>query len=123
MENEKSGMKISLNGPAFEEFKDDFDSALTDTITKMLKNGDSEGTVTGKIKISLENHVNDLGTIYIEPVFVHTVSGSVTQKCGIKGKMAGAFTLESDPESSGYLLKEPATAQTSMEDYAAGRKH
>ena len=37
MENEKSGMKISLNGPAFEEFKDDFDSALTDTITKMLK--------------------------------------------------------------------------------------
>ncbi len=114
----KSNMKVCLDGPVFENFKADFDAVLKDTLTKMLKNGISEGTVTGKIKITLETHTNDFGVPYLAPVFEHKVSGTATQKLDLTGTTDDEFSLETDAESGDFVLNEPERAQTRMDDFA-----
>lgn len=115
-------MKVCLDGPVFEKFKSDFDAVLKDTLTKMLKNGISEGSVTGKIKIILETRANDFGVPYLAPFFDHKVSGSTTQKLDLTGTTDDEFCLETDAESGDFILNEPERAQTRMDDFAAGRR-
>ena len=113
--------KVCLDGAIFEEFKSNFDTVLKDTLTKMLKNGIPDGSVTGKIKIILETRTNDFGVPYLAPFFDHKVSGSTTQKLDLTGTTDDAFSLETDLESGDFVLKEPETAQTRMYDFAAGK--
>lgn len=115
-------MKVCLDGPAFEKFKSDFDAVLKDTLTKMVKNSIPEGSVTGKIKITLETRPNDFGVLYVAPLFEHKVSGSTTQKLDLTGTTDDTFSLETDLESGDFVLKEPKTAQTRMYDFAAGKR-
>lgn len=114
--------KVCLDGAIFEEFKSDFDTVLKDTLTKMLKNGIPEGSVTGKIKISLETRTNDFGVPYLAPIFEHKVSGAATQKLDLTGTTDDEFCLETDAESGDFILNEPERAQTQMDDFAAGRR-
>lgn len=113
--------KVCLDGAIFEEFKSDFDTVLKDTLTKMLKNGIPEGSVTGKIKISLAR-TNDFGVPYLAPIFEHKVSGAATQKLDLTGTTDDEFCLETDAESGDFILNEPESAQTRMDDFAAGRR-
>ena len=115
-------MKVCLDGPVFEKFKSDFDAVLKDALTKMLKNGISEGSVTGKIKIILETRANEFGVPYLAPFFDHKVSGSTTQKLDLTGTTNDEFCLETDAESGDFILNEPERAQTRMDDFAAGRR-
>lgn len=116
--------KVCLDGAIFEEFKSDFDTVLKDTLTKMLKNGIPEGSVTGKIKITLETRTNDFGLPYLAPIFEHKVSGAATQKLDLTGTTDtdDEFCLETDAESGDFILNEPESAQTRMDDFAAGRR-
>lgn len=114
--------KVCLDGAIFEEFKSDFDTVLKDTLTKMLKNGIPEGSVTGKIKITLETRTNDFGVPYLAPIFEHKASGAATQKLDLTGTTDDAFSLETDLESGDFILNEPESAQTRMDDFAAGRR-
>ena len=114
--------KVCLDGSIFEDFKADFDLVLKDTLTKMLKNGISEGSVTGKIKITLETRTNDFGVPYLSPIFDHKVSGAATQKMDLTGTTEDEFCLETDAESGDFILNEPERAQTQMDDFAAGRR-
>ena len=111
-----------MDGAIFEEFKSDFDTVLKDTLTKMLKNGIPEGSVTGKIKISLETRTNDFGVPYLAPIFEYKVSGAATQKLDLTGTTDDEFCLETDAESGNFILNEPESAQTRMDDFAAGRR-
>ena len=115
-------MKVCLDGPVFEKFKSDFDAVLKDTLTKMVKNSISEGSVTGKIKITLETRANDFGVPYLAPIFEHKVSGAATQKLDLTGTTDDEFCLETDAESGDFILNEPESAQTRMDDFAAGRR-
>ena len=115
-------MKVCLDGPVFEKFKSDFDAVLKDTLTKMVKNSISEGSVTGKIKITLETRANDFGVLYVAPLFEHKVSGAATQKLDLTGTTDDEFCLETDAESGDFILNEPESAQTRMDDFAAGRR-
>ena len=126
--------KVCLDGAIFEEFKSDFDTVLKDTLTKMLKNGIPEGSVTGKIKITLETRTNDFGVPYLAPIFEHKVSGALapifehkvsgaaTQKLDLTGTTDDEFCLETDAESVDFILNEPESAQTRMDDFAAGKR-
>lgn len=114
--------KVCLDGAIFEEFKSDFDTVLKDTLTKMLKNGISKGSVTGKIKISLETRTDDFGVPYLAPIFEHKVSGVATQKLDLTGTTDDEFCLETNAESGDFILNEPESAQTRMDDFAAGRR-
>ena len=111
-------MKVCLDGPVFEKFKSDFDAVLKDTLTKMVKNSIPEGSVTGKIKITLETRTNDFGVPYLAPFFDHKVSGSTTQKLDLTGTTDDEFCLETDAESGDFVLNEPERAQTRMDDFA-----
>ena len=115
-------MKVCLDGPVFEKFKSDFDAVLKDTLTKMVKNSIPEGSVTGKIKITLETRTNDFGVPYLAPIFEHKVSGATTQKLDLTGTTDDEFCLETDAESGDFILNEPESAQTRMDDFAAGRR-
>ena len=114
--------KVCLDGAIFEEFKSDFDTVLKDTLTKMVKNSIPEGSVTGKIKITLETRPNDFGVLYVAPLFEHKVSGAATQKLDLTGTTDDEFCLETDAESGDFILNEPESAQTRMDDFAAGRR-
>lgn len=114
-------MKVCLDGPVFEKFKSDFDAVLKDTLTKMVKNSSPEGSVTGKIKITLETRPNDFGVLYVAPLFEHKVSGSTTQKLDLTGTIDDEFCLETDAESGDFILNEPERAQTQMDDFAVGK--
>ena len=115
-------MKVCLDGPVFEKFKSDFDAVLKDTLTRMVKNSIPEGSVTGKIKITLETRTNDFGVPYLAPIFEHKVSGAATQKLDLTGTTDDEFRLETDAESGDFILNEPESAQTRMDDFAAGRR-
>lgn len=52
MERLFNGLALSLDADTLQDFKEDFQAVLADTITKMLKNGETEGTVSVKLKIS-----------------------------------------------------------------------
>ena len=117
MENTFNGMEVSLESNAFCDFKQCFQNVVTDTIQKMLKNEESEGTVTAKIKISLCNQVNDLGVPYKEPLFSHEVTGAVQQKQTLKGALGGDYSLEFDVQRNAFVLRPADVAQTKMDDY------
>lgn len=105
MESTFNGLPLSLESDTFFEFKQGFQGVLTDTLRKMLKNNESEGTVTAKIKISLINRVNDLGVPYFEPLFAHEITGAVQQKQTQKGTLSGDYSLEFSPEKNAYVLR------------------
>ena len=117
MENAFNGLTISLESDTFCDFKQGFQDVITDTITKMLKNNESEGTVTAKIKIQLCSRVNELGVPYKEPVFTHEITGAVQQKQTSKGTLCGDYSLEFSPEKNAYVLRPADVAQTKLDDY------
>ena len=53
MERLFNGLVLSLEADTLHDFKTDFSNVLTDTLAKMQKAGETEATVTAKIKITL----------------------------------------------------------------------
>lgn len=83
----------------------------------MQKAGETEATVTAKIKITLYSRVNDLGVPYSEPLFVHEVTGSVPQKQTVKGELGGDYSLEYNAQAKSYALRPADVAQTTLDEY------
>lgn len=117
MERLFNGLALSLDADTLQDFKEDFQAVLADTITKMLKNGETEGTVSVKLKISLFDRVNDLGVPYKEPYIAHEVTGAVQQKRTEKGMLGGEYALEYSEAAQGYVLRPADVAQTKLDDY------
>lgn len=118
MEKLFNGLILSLEADTLHDFKVDFSNVLTDTIGKMLKAGEMEGTVSAKIKITLYNRTNDLGVPYSEPLFVHEVTGSVPQKHTAKGELGGDYSIEYNAQAKSYALRPADVAQTTLDDFA-----
>lgn len=117
MERLFNGLALSLDADTLQDFKEDFQTVLTDTITKMLKNGETEGTVSAKLKISLWDRINELEVPYKEPMIIHEVTGAVQQKRTEKGMLDGEYSLEYSDAVQSYVLRPAEVAQTRMEDY------
>lgn len=117
MEKLFNGLALSLEAGTFQDFKDDFQSILDDTISKMLNNGELEGTVSMKLKISLRDRVNELGEPYKEPCITHEITGAVQQKQTAKGTLGGEYALEYSEAMQSYVLRPADVAQTKLDDY------
>ena len=117
MERLFNGLVLSLEADTLHDFKTDFSNVLTDTLAKMQKAGETEATVTAKIKITLYSRVNDLGVPYSEPLFVHEVTGSVPQKQTVKGELGGDYSLEYNAQAKRYALRPADVAQTTLDEY------
>lgn len=117
MEKLFNGLALSLEADTFQSFKQDFRIVLDDTISKMLKNGEPEGTLSIKLKIHLDNRVNELGVPYKEPYITHEVTGAVQQKQTAKGTLGGEYALEYSEAMQSYVLRPADVAQTKLDDY------
>lgn len=73
-------MALSLHSDALNAFKADFDDIMRQTISKMLENNETEGSVSAKITIVLENTMSDDGEKYIRPILKHDVKSVVQAK-------------------------------------------
>lgn len=105
-----------MRGDALDTFKIDFDTVLRDTLTKMLQNSETEGTITAQLKITLYNSTNDAGDDYINPVIRHTVKGVTQAKSSTEGSLFGDYCLEWDKDTCNYILRPSEDAQTSLFD-------
>lgn len=105
-----------MQGDALDAFKIDFDTVLRDTLTKMLQNNETEGTVTAQLKINLYNSTNDSGADYINPSIKHTVKGVTQAKSSTEGVLFGDYCLEWDKDTCTYILRPSEDAQTSLFD-------
>ncbi len=109
--------KLSLmNGDALNEFAIDFDTVLQETLTKMLQNNETEGTITAQLKITLYNSTNNSGEDYINPAIKHTVKGVTQAKSSSDGILFGDYCLEWDKDTCTYILRPSEDAQTSLFD-------
>lgn len=117
MEKLFNGLALSLEADTLEDFKTDFRTIMTDTINKMLRNGEIEGVVTAKLKIGLCDRVNELGVPYKEPHIAHEITGAVQQKRTEKGTLSGEYALEYSEAVQGYVLRPADVAQTKLDDY------
>ncbi len=109
--------KLSLrNGDAFNEFALDFDIVLHETLTKMMQNNETEGTITAQLKINLYNGTNNSGEDYINPAIKHTIKGVTQAKSSMEGLLAGDYCLEFDKDTGTYILRPSEDAQTSLFD-------
>lgn len=82
-----NALTLSLSSDTLNAFKADFDAVLRETVRKMIENNETEGTVTAKMTITLEDRADSRGECYCSPTLVHKVS-SVVQA---KASQGGAF--------------------------------
>lgn len=112
-----SEMKLTLtDSDALNDFKVCFDGVLQRMLSSMMKDGDTEGTVTAKLKVNIINSTDNNGEGYIRPVITHDVSSTIQKKDGEKGFMAGDYALEFDRKTCRYVIVPSDDAQTSMFD-------
>lgn len=107
-------MALSLHSDALNAFKADFDDIMRQTISKMLENNETEGSVSAKITIVLENTMSDDGEKYIRPILKHDVKSVVQAKSSAQGALMGDYALEWKPELCQYVLVPSAQRQMSL---------
>ncbi len=109
--------KLSLmNGDALNGFMIDFDTVLQETLTKMLQNNETEGTITAQLKINLHNGTNNAGVDYVNPSIKHAIKGVTQAKSSTEGLLFGDYCLEWDRDTCTYILRPGEDAQMSLYD-------
>ena len=112
----RNAMALSLSSDTLNAFKTDFDSILRQTIDKMLDNNETEGSVSAKITIFLEDVVDDEGEAYTRPILKHDVKSVVQAKSSAQGALLGDYALEWNPKLCQYVLTPSDQRQLSMFD-------
>lgn len=103
-------MNLRIENDVFEEMRGEFNAVLEDTINKMCAKGTSEGSVTLKVGIELEEirTVDQTGRMIkaMVPTFSHDVSSLVQSKVKLSGKIEGCGTIVFDDTTGGWKLIE-----------------
>lgn len=107
-------MALSLNSYTLNAFKADFDGIMRQTITKMLENNETEGSVSAKIKIILENVMSDDGEEYTRPSLKHDIKSVVQAKSSAQGAIQGDYALEWNQALGQYVLVPSEQRQLSL---------
>ena len=123
----EQGYRLSLDGPAFNGMKKDFDSLLTRTILAMQDKGVEDATITAKVDIRLTTEGNPNVNApdspeeqeYIAPRFKHKVTAAMQIKDEMSGVTGGKkFELVWDGKSDAFVMRpvEEDRDQTTLFD-------
>ena len=118
IENMNGIKPITLENETLQAMKHDMDEIINKTIKTMQMSQSSEGTVTVKLKISIENRGIANETVYrtgIIPKFEHDVQSVVQTKDKKSGQMSGENELVYDAENDCWYMRD-IRAQISMFD-------
>lgn len=107
-------MALSLDSDTLNAFKADFDNIMRQTISKMLENNETEGSVSAKITILLQNFMSDDGEKYTRPILKHDVKSVVQAKSSAQGALMGDYALEWNQTLGQYVLVPRAQRQLSL---------
>jgi len=103
---------LSLECEIFDDFREKLDKAITVAMRNMVNKGLMAGTVTGKIKIELDEQVTEDGeTVYapkIEPVIDIKITAKGKIECGLQN----GFLMKPDG-AEGFVI---GTNQVSMDE-------
>ena len=118
------GYKLSLDGPAFNSLKTDFDRLLTTTIAKMQDKGVEDATITVKLDINLMTEGNPNVNApnspaeqeYIAPEFKHKVTAAMQEKQEASGKTGGKkYELIWDGKGGAFVMQKVSDNPNQME--------
>lgn len=118
IENMNGIRPITLESETLQAMKHDMDEIINKTIKTMQMSQSSEGTVTVKLKISIENRGIANENVYrtgIIPKFEHDVQSIVQTKDKKSGQMSGEYELVYDAENDCWYMRD-IRAQISMFD-------
>lgn len=118
IENMNGIKPITLENETLQAMKHDMDEIINKTIKTMQMSQSSEGTVTVKLKISIENRGIANETVYrtgIIPKFEHDVQSVVQTKDKKSGQTSGKNELVYDAENDCWYMRD-IRAQISMFD-------
>ena len=100
---------LSLNGDAFSELKEDFDSILDKTLSNMQEKNADSATITIKLGIELSSEIvsdanHPEGDLKVKPTFKHDVSSVMQIKAKRSGILSGENELLYNKETNEYIL-------------------
>ena len=122
--NSQKKYPLSLDGDAFNGFKQDFNQMLRQLLTEMEKQESEEATISIKMTVSLEkDQERDFEIVAYEamkditkPTFKHEISTVVQVKNKKTGSMGGSMKMVWDRDLCQYVMQEIDNGQTSLFD-------
>lgn len=103
--------RFSIEDETFDEAKDSLSAILQDTVKKMMAKKNSEGTVTLKLGITLEQDSivdPETGALrdVVVPSFQYTVSNVIQSKSSIGGKINMERELVFDESTHTWAMRD-----------------
>lgn len=102
----KTENTLSIESPYFASMRLALDQMLQKTVDRMMRKASSDGTVTLKISLSLNDAMLQNGETIRQPVISHKITSSITSRETVDGFVAGDYALEFDEQVERYVLRE-----------------
>ena len=102
--------ELTINGELFEEFRNNFDTAMKILINRMITTRIGKGTVNAKITINMKEFVDDNGEIVRMPEMDFGIGMGMSEKDSMKGNLRRGLIMKRN--AGGRLLV--GTDQISM---------
>lgn len=117
---ESNVVGFNIESEAFEPFRFDFNSTLTEALNTMVLKGTEEALVSARLKIKLErtNKIDEIGTVrdVLVPSVIHNVKYGVKVEGGVVGGLQGEWELVSDSNGR-YGLRPIDDGQMNINDF------
>lgn len=104
--------ELTINGELFEEFRNNFDTAMKILINRMITTRIGKGTVNAKISINMKEFVDENGEIVRMPEMDFGIGMGMSEKDSMKGNLHRGLIMKRS--AGGRLLV--GTDQISMDE-------
>lgn len=104
--------ELTINGELFEEFRNNFDTAMMILINRMITTRIGKGTVNAKITINMKEFIDDNGEVVRMPEMDFGIGMGMSEKDSMKGNLHRGLILKRG--ATGRLLV--GTEQISMDE-------